>query len=90
MFGGLLTPARFSEAFLVLRAEHVGLSVTFIPIVMVVMSVTYSASAYPSGRLADKMSRCPILITGCLVLIIADVILAVAGDVGMVLVGVAI
>nr|MBA3965333.1 MFS transporter [Nitrospirales bacterium] len=90
VFGGLLTLARFSEAFLVLRAEHVGLSVTFIPMVMVVMSVTYAASAYPSGRLADRMNRRPILITGCLVLIMADVILALARDVGMVLVGVAI
>ncbi|GJL68650.1 MAG: hypothetical protein NPIRA06_12850 [Nitrospirales bacterium] len=90
MFGGLLPLAGFSEVFLVLRAEHAGLSRIFISIVMVVMSVTYAASAYPSGRLADTISRRPILITGCLVLIKADVVLVVAGDVGMVLVGVAI
>lgn len=88
LLGGLLTLARFSEAFLVLRAEHVGLPVTFIPLVMVVMSVTYAVSAYPAGWLADRMNRRPLLVAGCLVLIIADVILAVAGDVVMVLVGV--
>ncbi len=87
--GALLTLARFSEAFLVLRAEHLGLSVTFIPLVMVVMSVTYAASAYPAGRLADRMSRRPLLVAGCLFLLGADVILAVAGDVVMVMIGVA-
>ncbi|MCA9422098.1 MAG: MFS transporter, partial [Nitrospira sp.] len=87
--GALLTLARFSEAFLVLRAEHLGLSVTFIPLVMVVMSVTYAASAYPAGRLADKMSRRPLLVAGCLSLLVADLILAVAGDVVVVMIGVA-
>ncbi|MCA9421411.1 MAG: MFS transporter, partial [Nitrospira sp.] len=90
LMGALLTLARFSEAFLVLRAEHVGLSVTFIPLVMVVMSVTYAASAYPAGKLADRMSRRPLLVVGCLFLMMADVILAVAGDVAMVMVGVAL
>ncbi|HNP29921.1 MAG TPA: MFS transporter [Nitrospirales bacterium] len=90
LMGALLTLARFSEAFLVLRAEHVGLSVTFIPLVMVVMSVTYAAWAYPAGKLADRMSRRPLLVVGCLFLIMADVILAVAGDVAMVMVGVAL
>jgi len=90
LLGGLLTLARFSEAFLVLRAEHAGLPVTFIPLVMVVMSVTYALSAYPAGRLADRMSRRPLLVAGCLVLIMADVTLAFAGDVVMVMVGVAL
>ena len=90
LLGGMLTLARFSEAFLVLRAEHTGLAVTFIPLVMVVMSVSYAASAYPAGWLADRMSRRPLLASGCLVLIMADVTLAVAGDVVMVMVGVAL
>ena len=89
LLGGLLTLARFSEAFLVLRAEHAGLPVTYIPLVMVVMSVTYAASAYPAGWLADRISRRPLLVAGCLVLIMADIILAVATDVVMVFVGVA-
>jgi MFS family permease len=90
LLGGLLTLARFSEAFLVLRAEHAGLPVTFIPLVMVVMSVTYAVSAYPAGWLADRMSRRPLLAAGCLILIMADVTLALAGDVVMVMVGVAL
>lgn len=90
LLGGLLTLARFSEAFLVLRAEHAGLPVTFIPLVMVVMSVTYAVSAYPAGWLADRMSCRPLLATGCLVLIMADVTLALAGDVVMVMAGVAL
>ncbi len=89
LFGALLTLARFSEAFLVLRADHLGLSMTFIPMVMVVMSVTYAASAYPAGRLADRMSCRPLLVAGCLFLMIADGILAVAGDVVLVMIGVA-
>lgn len=88
VLGGLLTLARFSEAFLVLRAEHAGLPVTFIPLVMVVMSLAYAMSAYPAGWLADRMSRRPLLAAGCLVLIVADVILAVAGDFVAVMVGV--
>jgi MFS family permease len=90
LLGGLLTLARFSEAFLVLRAEHAGLSVTFIPLVMVVMNLTYAMSAYPAGWLADRMSRRPLLAAGCLVLILADVILALAGDFVVVMVGVAL
>ena len=90
LLGGLLTLARFSEAFLVLRAEHAGLSMTFIPLVMVVMSVTYAVSAYPVGWLTDRMSRRPLLVAGCLVLILADVTLALAGDVVMVMIGVAL
>jgi MFS family permease len=88
--GGLLTLARFSEAFLVLRAEHAGLSVAFIPMVMVVMSVTYAMSAYPAGRLADQMNRRPLLVIGCLVLILADMLLALAGGLTMVMIGVAL
>jgi MFS family permease len=89
LLGGLLTLARFSEAFLVLRAEHAGLPVTFIPLVMVVMSLTYAMSAYPAGWLADRMSRRPLLAAGCLVLILADVVLALAGDFVGVMIGVA-
>jgi len=88
--GGLLTLARFSEAFLVLRAEQVGLPLTFVPLVLVVMSLTYALSAYPAGWLADRMSLRPLLMTGCVVLLLADGTLAVAGDLAMVMIGVAL
>jgi MFS family permease len=75
----ILTFGRFSEAFLLLVAEHVGLAVALIPGVLVVMNVVYAASAYPFGRLSDVISRRLLLALGVIFLIAADMILAVAG-----------
>ncbi len=88
--GGLLTLARFSEAFLVLRAEHAGLALTFLPVVMVIMSIAYAASAYPAGVIADRRNPRYLLVAGFMVLILADVILAFAEGVPGVMVGVAL
>lgn len=88
--GGLLTLARFSEAFLVLRAEHAGLALTFLPVVMVIMSIAYAASAYPAGVIADRRNPRYLLVAGFMVLILADVILAFAEGVPGVLTGVAL
>lgn len=55
--GAIFTFARFSEAFLVLRAMNVGVPIAFAPLVMVMMNLTYSISAYPFGKLADSMSH---------------------------------
>ena len=90
LIGGILTLARFSEAFLVLRAEDAGLGLTFLPMVMVVMSLSYAMSAYPAGVLADHCDPRWLLVGGLLVLILADVILALAGGVTEVMVGVAL
>jgi hypothetical protein len=81
----LLTLARFSEAFLLLAAQHVGMAVALIPAVLVMMNITYAASAYPFGRLADRMSRQTLLAMGIMFLIAADVVLATAEGVGQVL-----
>lgn len=86
--GGVLTLARFSEAFLVLRAQHEGLAITLVPLVMVIMSFAYAISAYPAGILADHMDRRWIFVAGVLALIIADLTLAFAGDIGVVMIGV--
>jgi MFS family permease len=86
--GGMLTLARFSEAFLILRADHAGLAVTFVPLVMVVMSVAYAVSAYPAGILADRMDRRLLLVAGILALIFADVTLASTSDITGVMIGV--
>jgi MFS family permease len=75
----ILTFGRFSEAFLLLAAEHVGLAIALIPGVLVIMNVVYAASAYPFGRLSDVISRRLILALGVGFLIAADVILATAG-----------
>lgn len=88
--GGVLTLARFSEAFLVLRADSVGLGLTWVPLVLVVMSVVYSASAYPAGVLADRIDRRALLALGFAVLILADLVLALASGVWMVMAGVAL
>jgi MFS family permease len=74
-----LTFGRFSEAFLLLAAEHVGLAIALIPGVLVIMNVVYAASAYPFGRLSDVVSRRLLLALGVGFLIAADIILATAG-----------
>ncbi|WP_404943404.1 MFS transporter [Rhizobium ruizarguesonis] len=77
----VLTLARFSEAFLILRAQSIGFSVTAIPIVLVVMSLAYSLSAYPVGVLSDRVNRTTLLAVGLVLLLAADLALAFAGDI---------
>jgi MFS family permease len=86
--GSVFTLARFSEAFLILRAQQVGLSLAFVPLVMVAMNLVYAVTAYPFGRLADHVSHGKLLGIGLLVLIAADVVLAVAEHWSIVVVGV--
>ncbi|WFP49717.1 MFS transporter [Methylomonas sp. EFPC3] len=74
--GAVFTLARFSEAFLVLRAQQGGMAIALVPLVMVAMNVVYSATAYPFGRLSDRMSHRTLLVWGLLVLIGADLTLA--------------
>jgi len=86
--GGVLTLARFSEAFLILRAENAGLSLAFVPLVLIVMNIIYAASAYPMGILADRFNPHVILVAGFLVLIAADIVLAAAPNLWTVMLGV--
>lgn len=88
--GALLTLARFSEAFLILRAEEQGLSLAWVPLVLIVMNAVYAVSAYPAGILSDKVGRHGILATGFVVLIIADLVLALASNLWVVMAGVAL
>jgi len=74
--GAIFTLARFSEAFLVLRAAQGGLPLAFTPLVLIAMNVVYAASAYPLGKLADSMSHARLLAAGLVVLIAADAALA--------------
>jgi MFS family permease len=74
--GAVFTLARFSEAFLVLRAAQGGIPVALVPLVMVAMNVIYAASAYPFGKLSDSMSHTKLLVLGLVVLIAADLVLA--------------
>jgi len=88
--GGVFTLARFSEAFLILRAQQLGLADTFAPLVLVIMNLVYAVSAYPSGRLADRMSHKKLLAAGLAVLILSDFVLAQAQGLASVVVGVAL
>jgi MFS family permease len=87
--GAIFTLARFSEAFLVLRAQQVGFAIKWVPLVMIVMSLAYASSAYPAGILSDRVNRRYLLAAGIAVLIVADLVLAWAGSPSIVLVGVA-
>jgi MFS family permease len=78
LLGSVFTMARFSEAFLVLRAQSVHLSLTYVPVVMVVMNLTYAGVSYPAGRAADRIRRRSMLLAGLGMLILADLLLAVA------------
>lgn len=86
--GAVFTLARFSEAFLVLRSQKEGLPIAWVPLVMVVMNVIYAATAYPFGKLSDRMNRQLLLALGLVVLIVSDLFLAVNGHWGFALIGV--
>ena len=79
LLGFVFTLARFSEAFLVLRAQSVGLALGYVPVVMVVMNVLYAGAAYPAGVAADHLRPRTLLLIGLALLIAADVLLAAAG-----------
>jgi MFS family permease len=86
----VLTLARFSEAFLLLRAAGAGLSPALVPTVLALMNLVYAVSAYPMGALSDRVGRKPMLAAGFGVLIAADVALALAPGIGIVMLGVAL
>lgn len=88
--GGVFALARFSEAFLLLLAQKQGLQDSFAPLVLVVMNVVYALSAYPMGRLADRISYRTLLGAGLATLIIADLVLARAQGLPAVALGVAL
>ncbi|QIG52633.1 MFS transporter [Nordella sp. HKS 07] len=78
VIAAIFTLARFSEAFLVLRAQSLGLPVMLIPVVMVIMSLVYALSAYPVGILADRMNKITLLMLGLVLLAGADIVLSLA------------
>lgn len=88
--GAVFTLARFSEAFLVLRAQQSGIAVALVPLVMVAMNVVYAAAAHPFGKLSDRVSHRKLLVQGLVVLIAADLVLAMDGHWTTLLAGVAL
>lgn len=85
--GAVFTLARFSEAFLILRAQDVGLAIGYVPVIMIVMNVVYSIFAYPAGAAADRISARTLLLMGLGILVIADIVLAIAASPGIALLG---
>lgn len=86
--GATFTLARFSEAFLVLRAQQAGVAIPLVPLVMVAMNIVYALSAYPFGKLADRASHNRLLMLGLVVLIAADLVLARGAHWSTVLLGI--
>jgi MFS family permease len=84
----VFTLARFSEAFLLLRAQSIGIQATFIPAVLVVMNVAYALAAYPAGILSDRIDRVTVLVLGVALLIAADLTLGLASGIAAVTVGI--
>jgi MFS family permease len=83
----VFTLARFSEAFLILRAQDVGLAIGYVPVIMIVMNVVYSLFAYPAGAAADRISARTVLLLGLGILVVADLVLAIAASPGIALLG---
>ena len=86
--GALLTLARFSEAFLVLKAQTVGVPIALVPAVLIAMNIVYALVSYPAGALSDRINRNTILIGGIGMLVIADFVLAFSTAFPTVLIGV--
>lgn len=86
----VFTLARFSEAFLILRAQSIGLSIMWAPVVMIVMNIAYALSAYPVGVMSDRFNRVTLLIAGLVFLLIADLFLALSSSIFGIAVGVAL
>lgn len=86
----VLTLARFSEAFLVLKAQEAGLALALVPLVLVVMNVAYALSAYPVGVLSDRHDPKRLLVLGFAVLVVADLVLALDGGLWAVIAGTAL
>jgi MFS family permease len=90
LLGAVFTLARFSEAFLVLRAQEVGLALGYVPMVLIAMNLVYAAVAYPAGIAADGFNRRTLLVVGLAMLVAADIVLAAAASPLAVFIGAAL
>jgi MFS family permease len=90
ILAGTFTLARFSEAFLLLRAQSVGMALALVPLILVAMNVVYALAAWPAGALSDRIGRFLLLSCGFAVLIVADLTLAFASSVAAVVAGAAL
>ena len=87
-FAFVFTLARFSEAFLILKAEASGLSLMLVPGVLVLMNLSYALAAYPAGILSDRRDRTDTLAVGMALLLTADLVLALCSSIAGIAAGV--
>ena len=90
LLASLLTLARFSDAFLILRGDSLQLPARYAPLILIVMNTVAAAAAWPAGILSDRLGKRRLLTLGTVVLITADAVLAVAGSSTLVFFGVAL
>ena len=84
----VLTLARFSEAFLILRAQDLGLAIALVPVVLIVMNVVYTAIAYPAGLAADAGRQRALLVWGIGALVAADLLIAATASLPLLFAGI--
>jgi MFS family permease len=78
--GAIFQMARFSEAFLILRAQNLGLAISLAPVILVAMNVVYSVSAYPIGKISDRIPRIWMVLAGFLTLALSDFVLGLGNN----------
>jgi MFS family permease len=88
ILGFVFTLARFSEGFLILKAHAEGLPLGLTPLVLVAMNLVYAIGAYPTGVLSDRWPARQLLALGMIVLILADVVLALSTGLSSVFIGI--
>lgn len=80
ILGTLFSLARFSNAFIVLRAADIGIEHAWIPMTVVLMNIAFSLSSYPFGKLADKLNPMKLLALGMVLLALANLLFAYAAN----------
>ncbi|MCM2323593.1 MAG: MFS transporter [Oligoflexia bacterium] len=88
--GAVFQLARFSEAFLILKAKDLGLPLALAPAVLIAMNLVFALAAYPIGWLSDRVRRDALLLSGFALLAVSDAVLAFAGSLPLTFLGIAL
>lgn len=68
--------ARFSEAFVLLKSLEAGFTPVWVPLSLVIMHAAYGLTAFPAGRLSDRIGTSGLLVCSLGFLIAAHLTLA--------------
>lgn len=80
----LLLIPRFSEGFLLLKAQQSGISVTWVPLLLAAVNLVAAPVSFPAGRLSDRIGRRHLVMSGFAVLVAAQLVLTVTdGPIGV-------